>query len=335
MRKKLFAGVAVLIVILIAGAVYMWHRSDEASSTRLVLHGNVDIRQVSLAFEGNGRVAEVKVEEGQHVKAGAVLAVLDTRTLQLQLDEARAQSEALRQALLRLHHGSRPEEISSARSRVAAAQADADRAGRDVARLQGVAASTNGRGVSPEDLDRAGSALQVAHAKLAEQRDTLRLAELGPRTEDVAGADAQHAAAQAQIALLQHQIDLGELKAPADAVVRSRLLEPGDMATPQRPVFALAMTQPKWVRVYVNEPDLGRVKPGMPARVWTDSHPDQPLHGTVGFISSSAEFTPKSVQTEELRTSLVYEVRVLVDDPGDAMRLGQPASVQLDIGAMK
>jgi HlyD family secretion protein len=112
-----------------------------------------------------------------------------------------------------------------------------------------------------------------------------------------------------------------------DAVVRSRLMEPGDMATPQRPVFALALTDPKWVRVYVNEADLGKVRPGLAARVVTDSQPDRPIDGKVGYISSVAEFTPKSVQTEELRTSLVYEVRVLVADTGNVLRLGQPATV--------
>ena len=116
-------------------------------------------------------------------------------------------------------------------------------------------------------------------------------------------------------------------------MVRSRLLEPGDMATPQRPVFALALTKPKWVRVYISETNLGRIKPGTSARVLTDSHPDQPIAGKIGYISSVAEFTPKAVQTEELRTNLVYEVRVLVDDGSDVLRLGQPATVYLDAGA--
>ena len=103
------------------------------------------------------------------------------------------------------------------------------------------------------------------------------------------------------------------------------------MATPQRPVFTLALTQPKWVRVYVAEPDLGKVKPGLAARVMTDSQPDA-LTGKVSFIASTAEFTPKSVETEQLRTSLVYEVRILVDDAADVLRLGQPVTVQLPAG---
>jgi len=255
--------------------------------------------------------------------------VLDTRTLALQAKQAQAQIEVQQQSLRRLRAGSRPQEIAQARSRVIAAEADAARAEQDLERLQGIAANTQGRGVSAQDLDRATSTSQVAQARVAEQREALRLSELGPRAEDVAAAAAQLEAAQAQLALLQHQIAQGELKAPTDAVVRSRLLEPGDMATPQRPVFALALTQPKWVRVYVGEPDLGRVQPGMPARVSTDASAGRSITGRVGYISSVAEFTPKSVQTEELRTSLVYEVRVLVDDPQDVLRLGQPVTVRL------
>src|SRR5690606_27278564 len=125
------------------------------------------------------------------------------------------------------------------------------------------------------------------------------------------------------------QIAQGELVAPANAVVRSRLLEPGDMAAPQRPVFALALTHPKWIRVYVSEPELGRIRPGMAARVFTDAHPGEPIAGTVGYISSVAEFTPKTVQTQEQRTSLVYETRIRVEDLDDVLRLGQPATVHL------
>ncbi len=331
MKKKSLI-VAVLAAALVIAGLLWWRSHDTDAATELTLHGNVDIRQISLAFDGSGRVAKLRAEEGDKVAAGAVLAVLDTRTLALQAEQAQAQIGVQQQTLLRLRNGSRPQEVAQARSRVTAAQADASQAEQDLKRLQGIAANTQGRAVSAQDLDRARSHLQVAQAKVAEQREALRLTELGPRAEDVAGAEAQLKAAQAQLALLQHQIAQGELKAPTDAIVRSRLLEPGDMATPQRPVFALALTQPKWVRVFVGEPDLGRVRPGMEARVVTSGPPGQSIAGKVGFISSVAEFTPRSVQTEELRTSLVYEVRVLVDDPQDVLRLGQPATVHLTTG---
>jgi len=330
MKKKLLSVVVVVAILLLVGAgLFWWFGRDRNAGNELVLYGNVDIRQVSLAFEGVGRVAALRADEGDQVKAGAVLATLDTKTLALQADQAQAQIEVQRQNLLRLRNGARPQEVAQSRSRVTEAQADAARAERELARLQEISATTQGRGVSPQDLDRARTSVQITQARVREQLEALRIVELGPRGEEVSGAAAQLRASQAQLALLQHQIGQGELRAPSDGTVRSRLLEPGDMASPQRPVFALALTQPKWIRVFVSEANLGRVRPGMAARIFTDSRPDRPLPGRVGFISSVAEFTPKSVQTEELRTSLVYEVRVIAEDSGNELRLGQPATVRI------
>ncbi len=327
MKKPLIA--LGLLVVLALGAWAWMHQRDKGHEGTLVLYGNVDIRQVALAFDGSGRVAELKVDEGDAVKTGQVLATLDTQTLALQAEQVRAQLVVQQQNLLRLKNGSRPEELAQARSSYTAAQADAERARKDLARLQGIAANTENRGVSAQELDRAKAAAQVTDAQAAQKRDALRLSEIGPRKEDIAAAEAQLKASEAQLALMRHQIAQGRLVAPSDAVVRSRLLEPGDMATPQKPVFALAITQPKWVRAYVSETELGKVKPGQTARVTIDSAPDKPIAGKVGYISSVAEFTPKSVQTEELRTSLVYEVRVIVEDKDNALRLGQPATVVL------
>jgi HlyD family secretion protein len=103
------------------------------------------------------------------------------------------------------------------------------------------------------------------------------------------------------------------------------------MVSPQKPVFSLAIIDPKWVRAYVSEPDLGKVRPGMTATVAVDSFPDRRFDGWVGFVSPVAEFTPKTVQTEELRSSLVYEVRVFVKDEADHLRLGMPATVYLPL----
>jgi len=136
-------------------------------------------------------------------------------------------------------------------------------------------------------------------------------------------------AAETQLAFLRQQLADAVLVAPANTVVRTRLMEPGEMSSPQKPVFSLAVTDPKWIRAYVSEPDLGKVHPGMAASVAVDSFPNRRFEGWVGFVSPVAEFTPKTVQTEELRTSLVYEVRVFVKDPGDDLRLGMPATVYL------
>lgn len=325
--KKLIVPV-VLVAVAIAGWLIWTNQHKPANDDERVLHGNVDIRQISLAFDGTGRIVELRADEGDRLTAGQVIGLLDTQTLELQTKELEAQAEAQRQILLRLHHGSRPEEIERARSQLKSAEADVPRVAKDLARATELQAQG---ATSDQDLDRARSATQVATAKVEDLQAALRLAQLGPRAEEVAGAAAQLAALEAQLALLRHQIDLAQLRAPADAVVRSRLLEPGDMATAQKPAFALALIKPKWVRVYASEPDLGKIKPGMAARVFTDSQPDRPVNGKVGYISSVAEFTPKSVQTEDLRTSLAYEVRIRVDDEADALRLGQPVTVRLPL----
>lgn len=336
MRKPLIVVLVVALAAAVVAGALWWSRSQPAAGDgTLLLQGNVDVRQVALAFDLSGRVTRVDADEGQAVKAGALLATLDTRTLELQAAHLRAQIDVQRQNLLRLRRGARPQELEQAQSRLAAAEADAGRARREAARLQKVAAETDARGVSAMDLDRAATAVQTARARADEQRAALALLQQGARAEDLDAARSQLDAAQAQLALLQHQIGQGQLLAPADAVVRSRLLEPGDMASPQRPVLALALLQPKWVRVYVGEPDLGRLQPGMAASVVTDSQPGESIAGRVGYIASVAEFTPKSVQTEELRTSLVYEVRVLVSDEANRLRLGQPVSVRLALDATR
>ena len=323
----------VMIVLLAAVAAcwYGWQHWRPHGQDAGVFYGNIDVRQVSLAFEGSGRVAQVDAEEGDRVQPGQVLAILDTRTLALQADQAAAQLRAQEENLRRLKNGARPAEIAQARSRLAAAQADAQRARREQARLERIATASAGA-VSVQDVDRARSAARVAQAAVKERQDALALVQEGARREEIDAADAQVAAARAQLALLRHQLEQGDLRAPVAAVVRSRLLEPGDMASPQRPVLALAVTSPKWARIYVDESSLGQVKPGQAAQLSVDSMPERTLAGKIGYISSVAEFTPKSVQTEVLRTSLVYEVRVLVDDPDDVLRLGQPVTVRLESG---
>lgn len=323
-RLPRLAIVGGLVVLVALGA---WWWAHDRGDDELVLYGNVDVRQVSLAFNTSERVAEMRAQEGDQVRQGEVLAVLDTATLALRIAQAEAQLEAQDSVLRRLEAGNRPEEIAQARANLAAAEAGALEARDQLQRLRTVGSATSGRAVSRQELDAATAALEVAQARALEARKQQELAVAGPRSEDIAQARAQRDAASAALALMRQQLTDAELKAPVDAVVRSRLLEPGDMASPQRPAYALAITQPKWVRAYVAESDLARVRPGQAARVAVDGVP-QPFEGRVGFIASVAEFTPKNVQTEDLRTSLVYELRVNVDDPDDRLRLGMPATVR-------
>ena len=328
MNKKVLLLI-VAAVLVIASVVYLVSRDDRNDA--LVLHGNVDIRQVELPFAESERIAEVLVREGDHVTAGQVLARLQTTRLVPRVKQAEARVAAQRQALLRLQNGTRPEETAQVRAALVAAEAEAANARSQYERTKGISESSNGRAVSEQDLEAARAVLRTTEAQVQSQRKALELALAGPRAEDIAAAEAQLEGARAELALLQRQLEDAELIAPTDAIVRNRLMEPGEFATPQRPVVSLAVTDPKWVRAYTPESTLGSLRTGMTASVTTDSFPDAPLRGSLGFVSSVAEFTPKTVQTEELRTSLVYEVRVFVEDPENRLRLGMPATVRFDL----
>jgi HlyD family secretion protein len=271
----------------------------------------------------------VLAQEGDHVKKGQLLAQLETSRLAPQVAKAEADLAAQQQAVERLHRGNRPEEIAQARANVEAAAADADNARAQYARLNALSTSSAGRAVSRQDMDSAKAALDTAEARLAVNRKALALELAGPRKEDIAQGEAQLRADEAQLALLQQQFKDADLRAPLDAVVRSRIVEPGEIASPQKSAFTLAIVDPKWVRAYVAEPDLGAVREGMKAAVTVDAFRGRSFPAWVGFISSVAEFTPKSVETTDLRSSLVYEIRVFVRDLHDELRLGMPATVHI------
>ncbi|MCB1788129.1 MAG: efflux RND transporter periplasmic adaptor subunit [Chromatiaceae bacterium] len=319
------------IVLAVAGAAaYFWQQERAVGEevTELTLYGNVDLREVDLAFNAAEHVAEVMVNEGDAVVAGQVLARLHGDKLQAAVDAAQANVDAATQALAKLKAGSRPQEIRIAQAQADALQAKAHSARISYARLRKLETQ---KLAAPEDVDQAKATADAAEAEARAAQETFALAVAGPRVEDIAQADAQLAARQAELALARQQLDDATLRAPAAGVVRDRILEPGDMAAPQTPVLTLALTEPLWVRVYVPEPQLGRIAPGMRARVITDSYPGKVYDGWIGFISPTAEFTPKNVETTELRTRLVYQARVFVCDPQGELRLGMPATVSVPL----
>ena len=319
--------VVVLVVVLGVAAACVWYSAARPKTRELALYGNVDQRQVDLAFIDAERVAEVLVEEGVIAEPGQVLARLETRRLRDRIAVLEAQVASADAALTRLKNGMRPEEVDQTRAAVAAAKAEVAFAQQQYDRYQGIWTQSKGVAVSQQNVEEARLRLNVANARLRQDEEALRLAESGSRWEDIAEAEARLLETKRNFEEQQNRLGDAELRSPAKAVVRSRLLEPGDMASPGKAVFSLALLSPKWVRAYVAESQLGLVKPGMEALVFTDSHPEEGIVGRVGFISSVAEFTPKTVQTEELRTSLVYEIRIYVDDPEDRLRLGMPATV--------
>jgi HlyD family secretion protein len=325
---KLKVLVPVLVLLIAVAAAWWYQRADKVPSNTLQLQGNVDIRQVELAFNGSERIAEVRVREGDRVSKDQVLAVLDTERLAQALARAEAEVAAQRQVVARLVAGSRPQEIRKARADVQAAEVDLRNARATQMRDQELAGKNF---ISQQQADNSRAAAESAAARLTAAQEALRLVEAGSRKEDIAAAQATLAALEAALALAQRNLGDASLRAPADGVVENRILEPGDLASPQKAVFTLALTEPLWVRTYVAEADLGRIRTGARAEIATDSFPDKRYRGWIGFISPTAEFTPKSVETREVRTALVYQVRAFVCDAANELRLGMPATVTVRI----
>ncbi len=332
MTRRQTLLIAAVVVVAIAGFVAWRWLHPAASPDALTLYGNVDLRQVELAFNNADRIDTVLVEEGDHVRKGQVVARLDVRRLKPLTEAAQAQVDAQAAVVQRLEAGNRPQEIAQARDTLAVAQAEAQNAHALYSRSSQLwNASAGQASLSHQDLDNARAAMDAADARQAASRHALELETIGPRKEDIDQARAQLRANRAQLDVLRQQLIDAELISPVDGVVRSRLLEAGEMATPQRPVYNVAVTTPKWVRAYVTEADLARVHPHTAATVTTDGSRNRAYQGWVGYIASVAEFTPRTVQTTDLRTSLVYEIRVFVTDPADELRLGMPATVQLHL----
>ncbi|HEY6094777.1 MAG TPA: efflux RND transporter periplasmic adaptor subunit [Gallionellaceae bacterium] len=312
------------------GGISTWFYSshNDNASDKLVLYGNVDIRQVQLAFNGSERIAQMKAREGERVHKDQLLATLDTDRLSHNVELQRAQAAAQQQVVNRLEAGSRPEEIRKAQAEVEVARVDADNAERTYQRQKQL---TEQNFISKQQMDNARASADAAQARYKSAQESLKLAELGPRKEDVAASRAALRANAAALEVAKKALADASLYAPADGIIQERILEPGDMASPQHPVYTLALTDPIWVRTYVQERDLGKIKPGMHAEVSTDSYPGKHYRAWIGYLSPSAEFTPKSVETSEVRSSLVYQLHVFVCNPQDELRLGMPATVTIPL----
>jgi HlyD family secretion protein len=327
--KKLGRVVLILLALGgIAGGLYLIFRPGEKERDVLHLYGNVDIRQIQLAFHDNGRIRRLHLEEGDPVKAGQLVAELDPARYEAAMARAQAQLNVEKEVLARLLAGSRPEEISEARARVRAAEATLVDAELEYNRTKTLAHTEY---ASRQKLDSTEAVLKSARANLQVAQQGLILALKGPREEDIAAARAKVKAYEAALSLTERELADTKLYAPESGIIQYRILEAGDMAFPQTPVYTLALTNPIWVRAYLSEPDLGRIAPGMAAEVYTDSFPGKSYKGWIGFISPTAEFTPKQVETTELRSKLVYRLRVYVCNPQNELRLGMPVSVAISL----
>lgn len=319
--------ILIVLVAALAGGWYFWRqRAEHDPLAAFALSGNVDVHQVELAFRVTGRIAELEAEEGDALQAGAVLGQLDRVPFDNDLAAATADVAAAQTQLDKATRGNRVEEIAQARAAVREREVDLDNARVTLKRLDELVAKSL---VNRQQVDDAQARVRGMEAQLASAKEQLNLMTRGSRIEDIDAQRAALAAAQARLAKAKTALDDTTLRAPSAGIVAVRAREVGAIVQAGQTVYTLLLNDPVWIRAYVPQPRLGRIKPGMAVKVEIDSMPGKQYDGVVGFISPEAEFTPKNVQTEQVRDDLVYRVRIIAKDPDNVLRQGMPVIVRI------
>ncbi|WP_272688369.1 secretion protein HlyD [Providencia sp. PROV142] len=325
MSNKNRSVVVFIILILIGAAIGGYYYYQSQQDKTLTLYGNVDVRTVNLGFRVSGKLKSLSVDEGAKIIAGEQLGLLDDAPYINALNKAKGVRDSAKAQLALKESGYRTQEVAQVEAEVAQKQAAWQYADNFYKRQQGLAAS---RVISANDLDNAKNNRNQAFAALQAAQDKLNQYQSGFRQEEIAAARSEWL--QAEAAVAQAELDLQDtvLTAPSSGTILTRAIEPGTIIGAGNTVFSVTLTNPVWARAYVSEPHLGDAIPGREVLLYTDSRPNQPYHGTIGFVSPTAEFTPKSVQTPDLRTDLVYRLRIVVNDADDALRQGMPVTIQ-------
>ncbi|MGL6193466.1 MAG: secretion protein HlyD [Thermoguttaceae bacterium] len=323
----------VILLVLVSlgiGAFFIWqHIQNKAAQENrdfLTLYGNVEIRRVNLGFRVSGRITEILFKEGDRIEKGAVIAKLDQEPFEDSLAVASAQVATAEANYEKLKAGNRPQEIEQARSTLNQKEATLKVLETDFERAKQLVTDNT---VTQQEYDTALARRDEAVAQKQLAEETLNLLLEGFRAEDIAVGASQLAEAKANFKRLQTSLKDTELICPNNGILLTRVEEPGAVVNPGQTIVTLSLKDEVWVYVYIPEKKYGIVKQGMKAEIYTDSAPDKPYTGQVGYISPEAEFTPKTVQTTELRTDLVYRVRIIADTPDNGLCQGMPVTVKL------
>ncbi len=325
MKKKILIAVILLVVAGVVGVKVVKPRLSEGSEADLRLYGNVDIREVVLGFRVGGRLLSLEVDEGEKITKDQLLAIIDDGPLQHQVAQAEAAVASVEAKLKELQHGFRPEEIEQAKANLGVVEAQFKLAELNYDRQKMLDENEVG---TVQLLDASRMEFEVAKARIVAAKAQLKLLESGFRQETIEQVQAELLGSGAKLSQLMTSIADCELRAPSVGTIRFRIQEAGAIVQPGVPVFIMALDEKPWVRAYISESSLGKIEPGMKVKIFTDSRPGEAYLGRIGFISPTAEFTPKSVQTEKLRTDLVYRFRIIVENPDSQLRQGMPVTIQ-------
>ena len=323
MKKKL--RIILLVAVLVGIGVTVTFLNKESDTDQLILYGNVDMREVDLAFRVSGRLVQMHFDEGDAVKKDDILASLDDEPHANQLAVALAQLGRAEVELKKFEAGSRPQEIQVAEAAVQEAQAFFDSAELEYNRQKELFTT---RATSRKAYDLAKASHDEARARLNSAKENLALIREGFRSEDIQMRRQELEAAKASYDVAKTALNDTILRAPNAGIITTRIHEPGAVLASGTPVYSLLLHSPVYVRAYVAEPALGQVAPGTKVEINTDSG-DTRYRGQIGFVSPRAEFTPKSVETTDLRTDLVYRLRIVVENPDSGLRQGMPLTIRL------
>jgi HlyD family secretion protein len=320
MRRYLLG---ILILAAIAGLLfYLFTREKEGGNPYLKVSGNIETTEVNVGFKIPGRIVRISVQEGDWVEKEKALANLDDEDLRQRFELAQATLRSAQARLTKLLTGSRPEEIREAEASFQQAQFDFWNKKAHYERMQVLFE----KGVIPKDtLDNAETGFKVARAAMQRVKENFQLVKKGPRNEDIEDAKAQVEQAQASLRLTETQLSYTGLHSPISGVVLVKSGEIGEVVNTGTSILTLADIENVWLKAYIPETDLSRVKWGQEVTVTTDLRPQKVYKGKISFISSQAEFTPKQIQTEKERVTLVYRIKIDIPNPERELKPGMPA----------
>jgi HlyD family secretion protein len=324
MRKMFVIGAAVIVAALV---VVMIIRRAPKETGEIRISGTVETTVTALSFKLPGRVRERLVDEGQKVSAGQTVARLEDDQIRQELAGREAELAAAQAALAELQAGSRVEEVAQAEAAVMRLQAESRRAADEYLRSEQL---FKREVIARRDLDQAMAARDASAAARREASERLRQVRTGARSETRQQARARVKGAEALLSIARTRLNETTLIAPTAGIVLSKNIEPGEQVAPGTPVMTVGRLEEVWIRGYVPEYDLPRIKLGQKARVTVDGLKGKVFAGRLDFIAQEAEFTPKNVQTEKERVRLVYRVKVTVPNPDMALKPGMPADAVLE-----
>ena len=324
MKKRfLIAGILVLAVVI---GILIYRSRNKQDDGVLVLSGNVEITEINMGFKFSGRITELLAEEGQMIGKDYKLAVLDSAELESQVAQSRAYLGETFARLSELRAGARPQEIEQAKANASHANAELVKSQKDFERAEALYKRDV---ISAQQMDAARKSYDVASSQLKNALESLNLVKEGPRKEVVKAAADRVQQAKAALRVSEEKLRDSFLFAPVSGVVLRKDVELGETIAPGTPVYTIGNLENPWIRVYVKEDKLGLVKLGQKAEITIDSYPGKKYKGTVTYISSEAEFTPKNVQTLEERVKLVFGLKVSAKNNNGDLKPGMPADVKI------